>query len=60
MLRRKLEERRNRRKNILGKIGETEKIVEDKKRGMEEKRQEVESKFIEDLASLENELQKER
>ena len=60
VLRRKLEERKNRRKNILGKISETEKVVEEKKRGMEEKKQEVEAKFIEDLASLENELHKEK
>ena len=60
ILRRKLEERRNRRKNIMLKIGDTEKVVEDKKKAFEEKKQEVEAKYMSDIEKLEGEIQKEK
>ena len=60
ILRRKLEERKNRRRKLQDKVAEQEKSVEEKKKGFEERKLEVESKFIDDLAAMEGELAKEK
>lgn len=60
ILRRKLEERKNRRKKLQEKVTEQEKSVEEKKKGFEEKKLEIEAKFRDELAAMEGDLSKEK